>query len=45
MSALRAIPYQNWVTAEMIPPVPFYKHHPEVLLHKTSRAMDVILKD
>lgn len=44
MNALRAIPYQNWVTTEMIPPVPFYKHHPEVLVHNTSRAMDAILK-
>jgi hexulose-6-phosphate isomerase len=42
--ALRAINYGGWVTAEMIPPVPFYKHCPEVLIHNTSRAMDAILK-
>jgi L-ribulose-5-phosphate 3-epimerase len=41
--ALRAINYAGWVTAEMIPPVPFYKHCPEVLIHNTGRAMDAIL--
>lgn len=44
VAALRAASYQGWVAAEMIPPVPFYKHHPEVLIHTTSRAMDAILK-
>jgi L-ribulose-5-phosphate 3-epimerase len=44
MAALRQIGYEGWVTAEMIPPVPFYKHCPEVLIHTTSRAMDAILK-
>jgi L-ribulose-5-phosphate 3-epimerase len=43
MTALRASGYNGWVTAEMIPPVPFYKHCPEVLIHNTSRAMDAIL--
>ena len=42
--ALRTIPYSGWIAAEMIPPVPFYKHHPEVLIHNTSRAMDAILE-
>jgi len=28
----------------MIPPVPFYKHCPEILIHNTSRAMDAIFK-
>jgi hexulose-6-phosphate isomerase len=42
MAALRAAGYQGWVAAEMIPPVPFYKHCPEVLIHNTSRAMDAI---
>jgi hexulose-6-phosphate isomerase len=42
-SALKSVPYSGWVTAEMIPPVPFYKHCPEVLIHNTSRAMDAIL--
>jgi L-ribulose-5-phosphate 3-epimerase len=44
MSALRGIGYDGWIAAEMIPPVPFYKHCPEVLIHTTSRAMDAILK-
>lgn len=44
MQALRDVPYTGWVTAEMIPPVPFYQHAPEVLLHTTSRAMDAILR-
>jgi len=40
--ALRGIEYDGWVAAEMIPPIPFYKHCPEVLVHNTSRAMDAI---
>jgi L-ribulose-5-phosphate 3-epimerase len=40
--ALRAAGYDGWIAAEMIPPVPFYKHAPEVLIHNTSRAMDAI---
>ncbi len=43
MSELRAIDYDGWLTAEMIPPVPFYKFAPETLLFNTSRAMDAIL--
>jgi len=43
MAALRAENYRGWVAAEMIPPVPFYKYCPEVLIHNTSRAMDAIL--
>jgi L-ribulose-5-phosphate 3-epimerase len=43
MRALRAIRYDGWIAAEMIPPVPFYKHCPEILIHNTSRAMDAIL--
>jgi hexulose-6-phosphate isomerase len=43
VSALRAADYAGWVAAEMIPPVPFYQHHPEVLIANTSRAMDAIL--
>lgn len=42
MQALRQVGYEGWVAAEMIPPVPFYKHCPEVLIHNTSRAMDAI---
>ena len=44
VKALKKTSYKGWVTAEMIPPVPFYKHCPEVLIHNTSRAMDAILK-
>lgn len=43
MSGLRAIGYQGWLTAEMIPPVPFYKFAPETLLFNTSRAIDALL--
>lgn len=43
MSALRTIGYKSWLTAEMIPPIPFYKHAPETLLFNTSRAMDALL--
>jgi L-ribulose-5-phosphate 3-epimerase len=44
MGALRAIGYDGWLTAEMIPPVPFYKFAPETLIFNTSRAMDALLK-
>ena len=43
VAALRAAGYTGWVAAEMIPPIPFYKHHPEVLVANASRAMDAIL--
>ena len=43
MRALRSVSYQGWCTAEMIPPVPFYRHAPEVLIHNTARAMRAIL--
>ncbi len=39
MQTLRAVPYEGWCTAEMIPPVPFYKHGPEVLIENTARAL------
>ena len=42
VQSLKAIGYDGWVAAEMIPPVPFYKHAPETLIHNTSRAMDSI---
>jgi hexulose-6-phosphate isomerase len=44
MEALRAIGYDGWLTAEMIPPVPFYKFAPETLIFNTSRAMDALLQ-
>jgi hexulose-6-phosphate isomerase len=43
VAALRSVDYTGWVAAEMIPPIPFYKHHPEVLIGNASRAMDAIL--
>lgn len=42
IAELKAAGYQDWIAAEMIPPVPFYKHCPEVLIQNTSRAMDAI---
>jgi L-ribulose-5-phosphate 3-epimerase len=44
MAQLNNVGYDGWVAAEMIPPVPFYKHCPGVLIHNTSRAMDAIFK-
>ena len=43
MSALHAIGDDGWLTAEMIPPVPFYKFAPETLLFNTSQAMNALL--
>ena len=43
VGALKAIGYDGWVAPEMIPPVPFYKHHPEVLIGNTKCALDAIL--
>jgi L-ribulose-5-phosphate 3-epimerase len=43
MQSLRQIRYDGWIAAEMIPPVPFYKYCPEILIHNTSRALDAIL--
>ena len=40
---LKDIGYESYITAEMIPPVPFYKYYPEQLIHNTSKAMDRIL--
>lgn len=42
--SLREINYEGWVAAEMIPPAPFYRYAPEVLIYNTSRAMDAIFK-
>lgn len=40
MAALKEVGYDNYVTAEMIPP---YKHHPSAIIYNTSRSMDSIL--
>jgi len=42
MQAFHDVKYSGWIAAEMIPPVPFYKYCPEVLIHNTSRAMSAI---
>lgn len=42
MAALRQVGYSGYCTAEMIPPVPFYAHAPEILIANTSRAMSAI---
>lgn len=44
MKALHSIGYKGWTTAEMIPPVPFYKHCPEMLIRSSAGAMDAIFK-
>jgi hexulose-6-phosphate isomerase len=43
MESLRTVGYNGWLTAEMIPPVPFYKFAPETLVFNTSRAMDKVI--
>lgn len=43
IQALGDINYTSWVTAEMIPPIPFYKHAPEVLISNTGAAMSKLL--
>ena len=40
MAAFRAVGYDGWVTAEMLPP---YAHYPEQLIFSTAQAMDCIL--
>lgn len=44
VSTLRSVGYAGWCTAEMIPPVPFYKHAPHVLIENTHRAMQAIFR-
>jgi len=41
MQKLDDIGYDNWVTAEMLPP---YTHYPETIIYNTSNAMDKILR-
>lgn len=42
VAALRKVGYTGWAAAEMVPPMPFYRHGSEVLIANTSRAMDAI---
>lgn len=41
MKTFEQIGYDNWATAEMLPP---YKQYPETILYNTSNAMDKILR-
>ena len=40
MAQLENVGYDNWATAEMLPP---YTHYPETILYNTSNSMDKIL--
>ena len=40
LEGLKAIGYDGWVTAEMIPN---YKYYTETIIYNTSKAMDAIL--
>lgn len=40
MEQFKNIGYDNWVTAEMLPP---YTHYPETIVYNTSNAMDKII--
>ncbi len=40
MKALREIGYNDYITAEILPP---YSQHPEALIYNTSKSMDFIL--
>ncbi|KKN02275.1 hypothetical protein LCGC14_1119340 [marine sediment metagenome] len=40
MKALRGIGYNDYITAEILPP---YSQHPEALIYNTSKSMDFIL--
>lgn len=43
MESLKKTGYNSFVTAEMVPPAPFYKYYPEQLIYNTSHSMDRIL--
>ncbi|MBQ7400392.1 MAG: sugar phosphate isomerase/epimerase [Clostridia bacterium] len=40
MEAFKKVGYDDWATAEMLPP---YRHYPETIIYNTSNAMDKIL--
>ena len=42
-AVVKRIGYQDRVSAEMMPPVPFYKHCPEVLIPNSGPALRAIL--
>jgi hexulose-6-phosphate isomerase len=41
---LENVGYNSYVTAEMVPPSPFYKYYPEQLIYNVSSTMDRILE-
>lgn len=41
MEGFKKIGYDNWITAEMLPP---YVHYPRALIYNTSNSMDEILE-
>ena len=43
IGSLKKIGYCGFVSSEMIPPVPFYKHCPEILIQTTGKALEAIL--
>lgn len=43
MEELKKTGYTSYVTAEMIPPVPFYKYYSDQIIYTTSSSMDRIL--
>jgi hexulose-6-phosphate isomerase len=40
IAALKAVRYDSWLTAEVLP---FYRHHPHRLIEATAAAMDSII--
>ena len=40
---LHEMKYNDFVTAEMVPPAPFYRYHSDQIVYNTSAAMDRIL--
>ena len=44
IETLKKVGYDSFVTAEMVPPAPFYKYYPEQLIYNTSGTMDRILE-
>lgn len=41
---LKKVGYNGYVTAEMVPPAPFYKYYSDQIVYNTSSSMDRILK-
>lgn len=43
IEGLKKIGYESYVTAEMVPPAPFYKYYSDQIVYNTSSSMDRIL--